>query len=126
MDELDLKGIIGDLNKTKIDGSVIGLFKEVKEVFHAAKGAAEEFKAIVDLAEKIGIKPLLVRAAAKKLDVDAETPLKSENTIIPQSENHKLLFNQLNRLNQDQLSEFVAKNLQLAQQQQQKEEKVKK
>lgn len=122
MDEIDLKGIIGDLGKTKIDGSVLGMFKEAKEMLHAAKGVVEEFKSIVDLAEKMGIKPLLVRAAAKKLDVDAETPLKTENTIMPQSEAHKIYFNEVNKLNPGQLAELI--NSQLAQQQPQ--EKIKK
>ena len=111
-----MRGLLGDLSKTKIDSTVLDTLKEVNKVLG-------EGSRTVDLLKKTGLLPLIIRGIGKKLDVDPETPLQSENTIMPQSENHKLLFNQLNRLNQDQLSEFVAKNLQLAQQQHQEKAK---
>lgn len=113
MDEIDLKGLLGDLNKTKIDSSVLDTLKEVNKVLG-------EGSKTIELIKKTGLLPLIIRGIGKKLDVDPETPLKSENTIIPQSEAHKLVLNQINALNPQQLTDFII------QMQQQPQEKAKK
>ena len=56
----------------------------------------------------MGLMPLIVRGLGKKIDVDAESPLKSENIVKPRSEEHKILFNEFNKLDNNQLSELVA------------------
>ena len=101
MDDIDLmKGLLGDLSKTKIDSTVLDTLKEVNKVLG-------EGSKTIDLLKKTGLLPLIIRGIGKKLDVDAETPLQSENTIMPQSEAHKLILNQINGLDPKQLAEFV-------------------
>ena len=101
MDEIDLKGLLGDLGKTKIDSSVLDTLKEANKVLG-------EGSKTIDLLKKTGLLPLIIRGIGKKLDVDPETPLKSENTVTPRSEEHKILFNEFNKLDTNQLSELVA------------------
>ena len=108
MDEIDLKGFLNGLNETKVDGSLLQMCKELTTTLNAAKTTLKEGADIVKLLDQMGLKTLLVRAAGKKLDVDPETPLKSENTVTTRSEEHKILFNELNKLDTNQLSELVA------------------
>lgn len=80
--------------------SFSGMLKE-------AEGVIKIVEKVVNLADKAGALPGLVRALGKKYDVDVESPLKTredaKNSIIPASEYHFQILNELNKIPPEEL-----------------------
>lgn len=100
MDDIPVANLLKELGNTKIDTSILDTLKELNKVI------GEGVKTI-DLVKRTGLLPLLIRGIGKKLDIDAESPLKSENTIIPKSDLHRAMLEQFNNLNEEQLKEVL-------------------
>ncbi len=77
-----------------------GLLKE-------AEGVIKLVEKVVNVADRAGALPGLVRALGKKYEVDVETPLKTRNddskSIIPASEYHSQVLGELNKIPEKEL-----------------------
>ncbi len=74
--------------------SLSGMLKEAEGVLNLADR-------MIKIADRAGALPGLIRALGKKYEVDVETPLRTqhgEDGIIPVSEFHKQVFNELNNV----------------------------
>jgi predicted metal-dependent hydrolase len=80
--------------------SFSGMLKE-------AEGVIKLVEKVVNVADRAGALPGLVRALGKKYDVDVESPLKTredaKNSIIPASEYHSQILNELNKIPPEEL-----------------------
>ncbi len=103
MADLDFEKLVSAMNSpavAKNAGDLMGLMKEIN-------AGLAEFQKTTNMLKSMGILPLLVRAAAKKMGVDADTPLKSDEAgIIPRTDAHKLLISLVNSMDENALIEF--------------------
>lgn len=79
--------------------SFSGMLKE-------AEGVIKLVEKVVNVADRAGALPGLVRALGRKYEVDVETPLKTredKNSIIPASEYHSQVLGELNKIPQEEL-----------------------
>lgn len=79
--------------------SFTGLLKE-------AEGVIKLVEKVVNVADRAGALPGLVRALGKKYEVDVETPLKTREdsrSIIPASEYHSQVLGELNKIPEGEL-----------------------
>lgn len=80
--------------------SFSGMLKE-------AEGVIKLVEHVVNVADRAGALPGLVRAIGKKYEVDVETPLKTRNddskSIIPASEYHSQVLSELNKIPESEL-----------------------
>jgi hypothetical protein len=85
--------------------SFSGMLKE-------AEGVIKLVEKVVNVADRAGALPGLVRALGKKYDVDVETPLKireDSNSIIPASEYHAGVLSELNKIPAEELKKQFEK-----------------
>jgi hypothetical protein len=71
-----------------------------------AEGVIKLVEKVVAVADRAGALPGIVRALGKKYEVDVETPLKTRedsNSIIPASEYHLQVLNELNKIPEKEL-----------------------
>lgn len=106
MENLDIDKVIEGLSNPAIGANSIDLMSMLDE-FNKVLGKVQK---TMNMMETMGLKPLIVRAAADKLGVDGETPLRSEVAagVAPQSEYHKQVFQQFNQMSEQQLAEFMS------------------
>jgi predicted metal-dependent hydrolase len=79
--------------------SFSGMLKE-------AEGVIKLVEKVVNVADRAGALPGLVRALGRKYEVDVETPLKTredKNSIIPASEYHAQILGELNKIPPEEL-----------------------
>lgn len=86
--------------------SFTDMLSEVTKGMDYVLQLANKADTICDVLDKRGLMPLLVRGAGAKLGVDAETPLKSSNAIIPTSPTHKAVMDNINHLSPEELQDF--------------------
>ena len=104
MQDLDLDKILGAMENENTAPNMMS----ITEMLDTANKVMGQVTALMDKFEKMGLKPLLVRGAGAKLKIDAETPLKSDNAIVPRTDTHKQLYLQLNNMDEQQLAEMFA------------------
>lgn len=96
---MDIDGILKALSDPKAGKNITGLMDLVDEA-NVFLGKLDKTMSLLD---RMGVKPLLVRAAGQKLGVDVDTPLAAENRFEPASKTHEQVFNNLNALPENQL-----------------------
>lgn len=85
--------------------SFSGMLKE-------AEGVIKLVEKVVNVADRAGALPGLVRALGKKYDVDVETPLKTRensNSITPASDYHAGVLSELNKIPETELKKQFEK-----------------
>lgn len=80
--------------------SILGMLKEVNTVLG-------ELQKTVDFFRRIGVLPGIVRAMGKKYNVDVDTPLANEMSVVAPTANHKVIMENLSKLDEPHLIEFV-------------------
>jgi len=99
MKDLDVEAVLGAMESEQFGNNTVSLF----DMLGMANKALTQIEKLMMTAERMGLKPLLVRGAGKKLGIDAETPIRTDDSVIPKTEMHKQLFDHLNSLSEDQL-----------------------
>lgn len=102
MGELELDKLVETISSDKVGKNANDIMSMMKEV-NAFLG---EFQKTTNVLKSMGVLPLLVRAAAKKMNVDADTPLKTDDGIQPRSEAHKSMITAINNMDDAQLLDF--------------------
>jgi hypothetical protein len=100
---------LNDLVKSESVDGLEGILKNIQKYDSAItkiEGLLTHSERLLNRLDSLGIIRTVLRATGKKYGIDVETPLQQDNTVKPSSESHKLLFDQLNTLNEDQLKEF--------------------
>ena len=107
MKDLDIDSIMKGLSDDGIGKNADSMFGMLKECNQILK----ELQKTVDFFDKAGLKPLIIRGLGKKLDIDPETPI-GDNTklIMPRTDMHKQLYEQLNNMDEAQLAETFKGN----------------
>ena len=80
--------------------SLIGLAKEVNKVL-------TEFEKTVKMLENMHVLPVAIRLVGKKYDIDVDSPLASGSDIQPATDYHKVVFEKLNEMTQEQIGEAL-------------------
>lgn len=106
MQDIDIDKILGAMESDSVGQNAMS----ITDMLTSANKVMGQVTSLMDKFEKMGLKPLLVRGAGAKLNIDAETPLVSDNAIIPASTGHKALFEQLNTMGEEQLRELFDGN----------------
>lgn len=102
MKDIDVDKLLGVLDSENTKENAISL----TDMLDMANKFLGQTQSIMDKLERMGLKPLLVRGAGKKLGVDAETPLKTDNMFEPATDVHRNLYENLNRMSEAQLAEM--------------------
>ena len=106
MQDLDIDKILKVVESDKIGTNTASIMEMLK----SANQFMSQIEQLMNKAEKMGIKPLLVRGAGKQLKIDAETPLRSETAVNPVTESHRAIFNHLNTLSENDLQKMFGGN----------------
>lgn len=94
-----MKGLAND-NIGKNADSAFDMLKEVNQIL-------KELQKTVDFFDKAGLKPLIIRGLGKKLEIDPETPIGDQTKLImPRTDAHKQLYEQLNNMDEKELIEM--------------------
>ena len=80
--------------------SLLGLAKEVNTIL-------TEVEKTITMLDNMHVLPAIVRSVGKKLEIDVDTPLKSGSGVNPATEYHKLVFEQLNGMNQEEIAKVL-------------------
>lgn len=80
--------------------SLIGLAKEVNKVL-------TEFEKTVKMLENMHVLPVAIRLVGKKYEIDVDSPLSSGGAIQPATDYHKVVFEKLNEMTQEQIGEAL-------------------
>lgn len=103
MQEIDFEKLMKLASSPEVGKNAESFSGMLKE----AEGVIKIVEKVVNLADKAGALPGLVRALGKKYDVDVESPLKTredaKNSIIPASEYHSQILNELNKIPAEEL-----------------------
>jgi hypothetical protein len=102
MQDLDIDKVLGAMESESVGNNAMSIM----DMLESANKIMTQVTTLMDKFEKMGLKPLLVRGAGAKLKIDAETPLKSDNAIVPRTDVHKQLYEQLNGMDEKQLAEM--------------------
>ena len=101
--EIDIDALMKGLSNDGIGKNADSAFDMLKE----ANKILKELQKTVDFFDKAGLKPLIIRGLGKKLDIDPETPVGDHTKLImPRTDAHKQLFEQLNAMDEKQLIEM--------------------
>jgi len=103
--DIDIDSIIKVMSDPKAGANLQGFMETMKEV----NKALQEVQKTVDFLDRCGVKPLLVRAAGKKLGVDVDTPLEAEKQFKPKSQTHAQIYNHLNQLPEEEVAKMFTK-----------------
>lgn len=104
MEGIDIDGIIKAASDPKLTSNMDSLLEGMGEI-QKVMDRVEKLMATVD---RLGFKPLLVRAAGQKLNIDAESPLVSEKIcFVPASEYHEKVFSELNTLPEEAIAQIL-------------------
>ena len=107
MKDIDLNRLADVLESDKSADAM----ESIMSILRSANQFMSQIELLMDKAEKMGLKPLLVRGAGQKFGIDAESPLVTDNVVVPVTEQHKLLFEELNSLSVDDLKTmFIRSN----------------
>jgi len=106
MKDLDVDKVLAAMESETVGANAVSLF----DMLEMANKALTQIEKLMTTAEKMGLKPLLVRGAGKKLGIDAETPIRTDESIFPKTQMHKELFTQLNGLSETELQEMFNAN----------------
>ena len=102
MENIDIEKILGVIESPETGNNALNLLQMLDQ----ANTVLGKITSLMDKLEGMGLKPLLVRGAGKQLGIDAETPLRTDDGIVPSTENHKAVFTQLNRMSEKELTEL--------------------
>jgi hypothetical protein len=97
MKELDIDALLGAMDKPSTGKNLTSLM----EALGKANELLTQVESLMSKFDKMGLKPLLVRGLGAKLGIDAESPLKCEQTI--KSPTHAKIIEGLNLLSEDEL-----------------------
>jgi len=101
--EIDIDGLMKGLSDDGIGKNADPMFDMLKEFNKILK----EMQKTVDFFDKAGLKPLIIRGLGKKLDIDPETPVGDHTKLVqPRTDVHKQLYEQLNNMDEKQLTEM--------------------
>ena len=98
MKELDIDALLGAMEKPTTGKNLNSLM----ETLGKANELLTQVESLMNKFDKMGLKPLLVRGLGAKLGIDAETPLKTEQSTI-KSPTHAKVMEGLNLLSEDEL-----------------------
>lgn len=101
MQDIDIDKVLGAMESDQVGNNAMSIM----DMLESANKIMTQVTTLMDKFEKMGLKPLLVRGAGAKLKIDAESPLKSDNAIVPRTDVHKQLYEQLNGMDEKQLAE---------------------
>ena len=62
---------------------------------------------IIDKLNNIGVIPAIVRSLQVKWGIDLEKPLESSRAIVPKTDTHKIFFEQLNSLSENEIKNIA-------------------
>lgn len=82
----------------------------IMDMLETANKVMTQVTSLMDKFDKMGLKPLLVRGAGAKLGIDAESPLRTDNVLVPATPGHEALFAQMNTMTEEQLREMFGVN----------------
>lgn len=102
MAEVDFEKILQLASSDKVGANAESLSGMLKE----AEGVIKLVEKVVNVADRAGALPGLVRALGKKYEVDVDTPLRTREdskSIIPASEYHAQVLSELNRIPEKEL-----------------------
>ncbi|CAG0950519.1 MAG: hypothetical protein OIN86_13575 [Candidatus Methanoperedens sp.] len=103
MREVDFEKLLQLASDPKVGANAESFSGMLKE----AEGVIKLVEKVVNVADRAGALPGLVRALGKKYDVDVESPLKTRNDesklITPASEYHAQLLSELNKIPEKEL-----------------------
>lgn len=102
MTDIELDKLVSQMSDAKIGKNAESLTEMIKQADTFVAGVQK----ITDRLNSMGILPAIVRGIGKKMNIDVETPLKTGNSIIPQSEAHEALINAINGMGTEELAEF--------------------
>jgi uncharacterized membrane-anchored protein len=102
MPDIDLDKVLGAMENENVANNAMSL----TDMLDTANKVLGQVTMLMDKFEKMGLKPLLVRGMGAKLGVDAEKPLATDNVVVPRTETHKELYDQLNNMGEEQLREL--------------------
>ena len=106
MKDIDIDKLLGAMENEKVGENAMS----ITDMLSAANKIMSQVTSLMDKFDKMGLRPLLVRGAGAKLKIDAETPLKSDNVVTPRTATHKQLYEQLNGMDEAQLTEMFGNN----------------
>ena len=106
-DGLDLDKVLAALSDDKSglknnSDSLLGLAKEVNTIL-------TEFEKTIKMLDNMHVLPAIIRGVGKKYAIDVDTPLKSGSAVQPASDYHKLVFDQLNAMDANQIGQVLQK-----------------
>ena len=100
--ELDVNKVLAAMESEGVGNNALSIMDMLK----SANTVMTQIEKLMSTAEKMGLKPLLVRGLGAQLKIDAETPLRNDEAVMPKSPMHKQVFENLNNMNEDQLVEM--------------------
>ncbi len=103
MNDLDVEKLLEIGKDPKIGENALDILSMLKE----ANRVLSEAQKTMNLLDSLGLRTLLVRAAAKKLDIDIDTPLPEDQRIQPRSHTHRTIFEQLNQATEEELRAYM-------------------
>lgn len=80
--------------------SLLGLASEVNKVLG-------EFEKSMKMLENMHVLPALVRGIGKKFEIDVDSPLHGSSSMEPATEYHKIVFERLNGMTENQIGEVL-------------------
>lgn len=104
MKDIDVDALLGAMESDKVGSNAMSIM----EMLETANKVMGQVTSLMDKFDKMGLKPLLVRGLGAKLEIDAETPLRSDDIIVPRTTGHAAVFQQLNGLSEGELRELFS------------------
>jgi len=101
--DVDVEKLLEIGKDPKIGENALDVLSMLKE----ANRVLSEAQKTMNLLDSLGLRTLLVRAAAKKLDIDIDTPLPEDQRIQPRSPIHRTIFEQLNQATEEELRTYM-------------------
>ena len=100
--ELDVNKVLAAMESESVGNNALSLMDMLK----SANTVMSQIEKLMNTAEKMGLKPLLVRGLGSHLKIDAETPLRSDESVMPKTPIHKQVFENLNAMTENQIMEM--------------------
>ncbi len=102
-EEIDLEKLLEIGKDPQVGQNALDVLSMLKE----ANRVLSEAQKTMSLLDSLGLKTLFVRAIAKKLDIDIDTPLPDDKRIQPRSALHRTIFEQLNQATEEELRTYM-------------------
>ena len=100
--DLDVNKVLAAMESESVGSNAMSIMDMLK----TANTVMSQIEKLMSTAEKMGLKPLLVRGLGAQLKIDAETPLRSDESVMPKTPLHQQVFNNLNTMTEEQLMEI--------------------